>query len=271
MMQQKISVIVSTYNWPGALKLSLESLLTQHDNNFEVVVADDGSKDDTKQLVKAIAEKSPVKIIHAWQEDVGFRLAASRNNAVRSATGDFLIFIDGDCVVKENFLTNYRRLAETKKVIAGPRVLLSQELSAKLLAGTVSVDEFNPFANVLRRWRAGGINRISPAISLPLGSLRNVLTSRKWQVLRGCNWGLMKQDFLSVNGQDEMFQGWGLEDSDMAIRLINAGVEIKTGRFGGIPVFHIWHKQRNTDDPQKRALLEARIKAKTIYPTKGIN
>ena len=270
-MQQKISVIVSTYNWPSALKLSLESLMAQHDDNFEIVVADDGSRDDTRQLIEEMNKKSPVKIVHAWQEDIGFRLAASRNNAVRSSTGDFLIFIDGDCIVKENFLTNYRRLAEAEKVIAGPRVLLSQELSAKLLSGVVSADEFNPFANVFRRWRAGSINRIAPAISLPLGRLRNVLSPRKWQVLRGCNWGLMKKNFLFVNGQDEMFQGWGLEDSDMAIRLINAGVKIKTGRFGGIPVFHIWHKQRNTDDPQKRALLEARIKTKTIYPTKGIN
>lgn len=270
-MQKKISVIVSTYNWPEALKLSLESLVAQCDDNFEIVVADDGSKDETKQLVEAIANKASVKIIHAWQEDIGFRLAASRNNAVRASTGDFLIFTDGDCVVKKDFLKNYRRLAENKKVIVGPRVLLSHDFSANLLNGKINANEFDSFVSILHRWRSGDVNRISPTVSLPLWKLRNVLTPKKWQALRGCNWGLMREDFFAVNGQDEMFQGWGLEDSDMAIRLINAGVKIKTGRFGGIPVFHIWHKQRNTDDPQKMALLESRIKAKTIYPTKGIN
>lgn len=271
MMQRKISVIVSTYNWPSALKRSLESLMAQQDDNFEIVVADDGSGEDTRQLVEAMRKQSPVKIVHAWQEDIGFRLAASRNNAVRSSSGDFLIFIDGDCIVKKDFLTNYRRLAERKKVVVGPRALLSPEFSSKLLKEGVSEDTFESLSNVVQRWRAGDINRIAPLIRLPLGGLRNILTPKKWKALRGCNWGLMKEDFLRVNGQDEGFQGWGLEDSDMAIRLINAGVNIKTGRFGGIPVFHIWHKQRNVDDPQKMALLQYRIKSKTIYPTKGIN
>ena len=90
-MDELISVVVSTYNWPEALDLSLKSLSVQTDSNFEIVVADDGSRADTAQLVDEWRRKSPVKIIHSWQEDKGFRLARSRNVAVTRSSGKYLM------------------------------------------------------------------------------------------------------------------------------------------------------------------------------------
>ena len=98
----KISVIVATYNWPSALRLSLQSLMRQTAHNFEIVVADDGSRNETRELIESLAKTSHVPIIHSWQEDIGFRLARSRNQAVLKSHGDYLIFVDGDCIVPKD-------------------------------------------------------------------------------------------------------------------------------------------------------------------------
>lgn len=89
----KISVIVATYNWPSALRLSLQSLMRQTAHNFEIVVADDGSRNETRELIERLTKSSPVPIIHSWQEDIGFSLARSRNQAVLKSHGDYLILL----------------------------------------------------------------------------------------------------------------------------------------------------------------------------------
>ena len=100
----KISVIVATYNWPSALRLSLQSLMRQTAHNFEIVVADDGSRNETRELIESLAKSSPVPIIHSWQEDIGFRLARSRNQAVLKSHGDYLIFVDGAALFRKTLL-----------------------------------------------------------------------------------------------------------------------------------------------------------------------
>lgn len=97
----KISVIVSTYNHPSYLTLVLDSLKNQvNAGEYEIVIADDGSGPETKKVVEDFQKIFPVPLIHAWQEDLGFRLAASRNNACKLSSGDYLIFIDGDAFQK---------------------------------------------------------------------------------------------------------------------------------------------------------------------------
>ena len=261
----KISVIVSTYNWPQALKFSIISLLNQTDDNYEIVVADDGSGIETKNLIEALKKKTEIKIIHAWQEDRGFRLAKSRNNAVKAATGEYLIFIDGDCIAPKEFIENHRKLAENRFVVAGSRILLSKEYSENILLGRDLLDYR------LRRYINGDVNRFLPMINIPLGGLRRVFSKRNWSMLRGCNWSLHKEDYESVNGQDESFEGWVLEDSDMAIRLINSGVYIKSGRYAGIQVFHIWHNQKDRGEISNRLkILKNRIESATLFPIKGM-
>ncbi|MDO5532642.1 glycosyltransferase [Sutterella sp.] len=270
----KISVIVSTYNWPSALRLSLLSLMRQTDGDFEIVVADDGSGEETRKLIEEMAARSSVPVIHSWQEDKGFRLARSRNEAVKKATGDFLIFIDGDCIVPKDFIGRYRSLIQQGRTIVGPRILLEELFTKELLdkGESVEFEQFDSWRAARELCRAGKCNRSFAATVLPLGNfLRNRAGSR-WQHLRGCNWGLSREDFLKVGGQDESFEGWGQEDSDMAIRLINAGVPLRSGRFGGIPVYHLWHRQNTRkDQTEKMRLLEERIRQKVVQPVKGIS
>ena len=99
-----VSVIVATYNWPTALAMVLKSLLDQKDRHFEIIIADDGSKDETRDLIARFARQSDIPVKHFWQEDRGFRLSEVRNGALKLAQGDLTIFIDGDCCVMPDFI-----------------------------------------------------------------------------------------------------------------------------------------------------------------------
>jgi glycosyltransferase involved in cell wall biosynthesis len=95
-----ISILLATYNWPQALKLCLESLATQTDRHFEIIIADDGSTESTKQVIEAFKASTSIPIEHLWQEDQGFRKTIILNRAIEAAHGDYLVFLDGDCIVQ---------------------------------------------------------------------------------------------------------------------------------------------------------------------------
>lgn len=252
-MKGLISVIVSTYNWPQALNLSLKSLSEQTDLHFEVVVADDGSTEETKEVIEFWRAKSTFPVIHSWQEDLGFRLARSRNLAVSRSHGDYFIFLDGDCLVRSDFVASHRRLAASHYVLAGQRILLSESFT-KQCTISQEIGWRESILELIKLSQQKHINRFFPAINLPLGWLR-IMRGRKWQLLRGCNWSLFRSDYLEVKGQDEAFEGWGYEDSDMVIRLINNQCRVKWAGFAS-PCFHLWHKNadRTMSDENLRRL-----------------
>ena len=270
-----ISVIVSTYNWPAALNLSLLSLMRQSDHDFEIVIADDGSRQDTSNLISSFQKQSAINVIHSWQPDEGFRLAKSRNEAVKKSSGKYLIFIDGDCILPEYFIRRYKELLDENKVVVGPRVLLSECYTKELLNNSSSLcwESFDTWLGIYKLWKNRKCNSFLTAANIPLGNmLRDRMAGKRWQQLRGCNWGVSREAFYAVGGQDESFTGWGLEDSDMAIRLINKNILLRSGRYAGIPVYHLWHHQsapKNVEE--KKALLLKRLKNKVIYPQKSIN
>lgn len=240
-----ISVIVSTYNWPRALEIVLDSLACQDERGFEVVVADDGSTPDTGELVAARAVDFPVPLRHVWQEDQGYRLSASRNRAVAASRGDYLLFLDGDCPVRANFLSTHRRLARPGWFVAGNRILLGSTLTAAVLAGGRPVYLYT-FLEFLLARRCGEVNRLLPLFRLPDGCFRR-LAPRSWHKAIGCNIAVWREDFYRVNGFDENFVGWGHEDAEFVGRLINSGIYRKDGRFAA-PVLHLWHRLNDRAD-----------------------
>jgi glycosyltransferase involved in cell wall biosynthesis len=237
-----ISVVVTTYNRPDALRAVLAGLAAQTDRGFEALVADDGSRDDTRQLVERIATGFPVSLLHVWQEDVGFRAGAARNRAAARAGGEYLVFLDGDCIPRPDFIAQHRALAEPGWMVAGNRILLSEAFTRRVLAEQLPVESWTT-----SQWRAardrGDINRTLPLATLALGPLRR-LAARRWQRVRTCNLGVWSGDFRRVNGFDESFAGWGFEDSDLAVRLLNAGVRRKEGAFA-TGVLHLWHREND--------------------------
>jgi glycosyltransferase involved in cell wall biosynthesis len=237
-----VSVIVTTYNRPDALAAVLRGLSAQSDRGFEILVADDGSRDETRALVDGHSRDAPIAIRHVWQEDRGFRAGAARNRAAAQARGDYLLFLDGDCVPRPDFIARHRALAERGWMTAGNRVLLSEAFTREMLDGNLPIHAWS-FAQWRTARRRGAINRTEPLRHLPLGPLRK-LGSRRWQRVRTCNLGVWATDFRNVNGFDESFEGWGYEDSDLAVRLINSGVRRKEGAYA-TAVLHLWHREND--------------------------
>ncbi len=239
-MDALISVIVTTYRHEDALAAVLRSLSCQTDSNFEVVVADDGSGPETADLIGTWKATLGHPLIHVWHEDRGFRAAEIRNRAIVAARGDYCIFLDGDCIVRPNFVAVHRRLAEPGWFVTGNRVLLSPTLTARVLRETLTPGRWGLATWLAERWR-GGVNRLSALLHLPLGPLRR-LRQRAWRGARSCNLAIWRSDLDRVDGFDADYSGWGKEDSDIIVRLLHAGVRRKDGVFA-TGVLHLWHEE----------------------------
>ena len=239
----KISVVLSTYNSPAYLEKALVALSAQTEQAYEVVVADDGSNDATRDVIERLTSSFSVPLVHAWQEDRGFRAAASRNEAVRKSTGDYLVFLDGDCLARSSFIQAHRQFAEAGYFVRGSRIMLREAFSKRIFAGQAVVPE-TAWQWLLCKLQ-GDVKRIGSLLPLPL----RFTAYRKrgaWYGVKTCNLGVWRQDFEAVNGFDERYVGWGHEDADLAVRLLRQGVARKEGR-ASIPVIHLWHTESSRD------------------------
>jgi glycosyltransferase involved in cell wall biosynthesis len=264
-----ISVIVSTYNRPDALDTVLRSLARQSDGNFEVLVADDGSRPDTAAVVKKWQGRVGRRVVHVWHPDDGFRLAEIRNRAIVAAQGAYCVFLDGDCLTRADFIAAHRALAARGWFVTGNRVLLSRALTARVLRENLTAECWT-MAQWLKSRFSHGINRLAPLVALPLGPLRKA-RPRAWRGARGANIAMWRSDLIAVDGFDSVFAGWGREDSDLFVRLIRAGVRRKDGRYA-TGVLHLWHpdadRARLSDNEQRLAEVLA---SDRIVATKGLS
>lgn len=258
----KISVIIATYNRPDALNVVLQSLETQTDNNFEIIIADDGSNNETKDLILEHIKKSKNPIKHIWHEDLGFRLSKIRNLATKSTTGDYLIYLDGDCVTQPDFIKQHRKLSEKGFMVTGSRILLSEKLTKKICQSRSW--DFNhlkdkSFFKFLRK----EINKFLPLyLKLPDSNLRKY-KHFQWRRIKGCNMACWKSDATKIGGFDESLTGWGHEDADFVLRMHQSGVNRKSGSWS-TEVMHLWHKMANKETAEKNAaIVRAKILAKS--------
>lgn len=239
-----ISVIVTTYNREDALDAVLRSLAAQSDRNFEVVVADDGSRPATAALVESRAGSFGRRLAHVWHEDEGFRAAEIRNRAILAARGAYCIFLDGDCLARPGFVAAHRALAEPGWFVTGNRILLSPDLTAQVLAQKLPAERWGLSAWLAQRAK-GGVNRIGALLDVPLGPLRR-LRQKAWRGARSANLAVWRADLDRVDGFDAGYSGWGKEDSDIIVRLLRAGVRRKDGAFA-TGVLHLWHAEASRD------------------------
>jgi len=264
-----ISVIVTTFNREDALNAALRALSRQSDRNFEIVIADDGSRADTARLVESWKPRLPVPLKYVRHEHRGFRGGEIRNRGIRASSGGLCIFLDGDCLARPDFITRHRRLYEPGWFVAGNRILLSPELTRAVLARGLEAETWN-FTMLVRGRLTGGVNRLMPALHLPLGRLRK-LHARDWQGAKTCNLAVARSDLDRVDGFDNAYAGWGLEDSDLVVRLLHAGVRRKDGRFA-TGVLHLWHAQNDRSQlAANRERLEETIGSSRIYALRGLS
>jgi glycosyltransferase involved in cell wall biosynthesis len=270
-MQQAslISLVITTYNRPDALEAVVEACFAQHDKNFEIIIADDGSTANTRDAVARLNIRSPVPLRHVWQPNKGFRAAMARNRGIAASSGEYVVFLDGDCIPQPDFIARHRRLAQRGLLVTGSRVLLSPELTARILAERIDLNRVGTLTKLAYRLQ-GHINKVLQwLVRWPdIGRERKRFT---WRRIKSCNLGVWRSDLELVNGFDGSFVGWGYEDADLVVRLFNAGVMRKDGSFA-TEVFHLWHHEapRDPQASNQRVVLE-RAADKTIIATHGLN
>lgn len=240
-----VSLLITTYNRPDALDLVLKTVANQSQVPSEVVVCDDGSSLETGMLVRQWKGQLPIR--HAWQPDRAFRAARSRNLGISETTADYLVLIDGDCLLPPTFIENHMKLAKPGYLVAGGRYLLSESETDALL-GEASLIE-----GAFTHWKFRAIS---------LGLLRDLPPSA-WDTVRTCNVGLYRDEIEAVGGFDESYVGWGREDSDFVVRLMHRGVKVRSGRFAAC-VAHLHHLERSRDQLSEN---DARFHACLSYPT----
>jgi glycosyltransferase involved in cell wall biosynthesis len=266
----KIALVVTTYNRPDALAAVLDACLAQHDRDFEIVVADDGSGPETAATVADYQGRTEIEIGHVRQEDHGFRAGAVRNRALALTGADYVIFTDGDCLPFQGFIAGHRRLAGQGWFVAGNRILIGEGLSRRILTEHLSVHAW-PIGKWFQAFLKGEINRILPLLSPPVPEWLRKLPARRWQGVMTCNLAAWREDLLTVNGFDEEYQGWGLEDSDLTIRLLHAGLRRKSARFAA-PVVHLWHPGNDRGTlAENRRRLEALLRSREIRARQGVD
>ena len=263
------AVIVTTYNRPDALAVVLEGYCGQSDREFWLIVADDGSKAETAEVVRQFARRAPFPLTHIWQEDRGFRAAAIRNRAVASTSADYVIFTDGDCVPSRHFVHVHKQLAEPGYFLGSNRVLLSAGLTSRVLRERMPIHSWKAIDWVLS-WSKREVNRVLPLMRLPDGPIRK-WTPDRWKGIKTCNLSAWRTDLIRVNGLDESYEGWGLEDSDLVIRLLHAGVKHKNARMAAT-VFHLWHPEQDRMSlPANQKRLDDLLRSTTVRAAVGLD
>jgi len=226
----KTALIVTTYNNPEVLALSLTTALQQTVVPYEIIVADDGSSAETTDLVKRMANKSTTPIYHCWQENKGFRAARCRNMAISRSCADYCILIDGDIMLDKHFVEDHINYANHGYFTQGSRVILSENATKQILQSKNTDVGFFDHSVGNRK------NCIRSTVLAKIFSLRNC----KLGGIKTCNFAFWKSDAVMVNGFNEDFIGWGQEDTEFAARLLHSGICRQNIRFNAL-AFHLYH------------------------------
>lgn len=244
----KLSLVVAVYNKPDNLRLVLAACERQSFTEFEVIVADDGSGPEIRDVIVESQRSCPFPISHLWHEDKGWRKNIMLNNAIRASRAEHLVFIDGDCLPGEHFLLDHWKERELHKVLLGRRVETSERWSRALTLDKIRSGEFERYGwNEWRDGFRGKSLRVEDGIRIPSRILRKLLL-RNVRGMLGSNFSVAKKDIVAINGFDELYNGPGCgEDSDVQYRLSLIGVTGKSLRNLAIQ-YHIWHPLTKVSD-----------------------
>ncbi len=227
-----LALIINTYNQPDYLARVLNAVSCQTQSPEEVLLADDGSSDGTRDVFAEWAALQKFRREHVWQKNEGFRRSGILNQAIARTQSGYLVFLDGDTIPHPRFLADHAALAQSQTFVQGHRALIEQRAAEFFGMNSINADR--------RRALLGGqLRGLKHAYRwpAPLKKFRSDLKG-----VRGCNLAIWRDDLVRVNGYNEAFTGWGREDSELAVRLMNSGVRRRGAR--GVC--------RNTSPPQER-------------------
>lgn len=217
----KTCVIISTYNNPQWLKLTLTGYESQTVMADEVIVADDGSGEETRQLVESFSGRLPIK--HVWHADRGFQKSEILNKAIKAAESDYLIFTDQDCIPRADLVETHKRMARKGTYLSGGYFKLTMPVSTQLTGEHVAGGMiFSPMW-LLRHGQPFSYKLSKLTRSRIMSSILNALTPRP-KTFNGCNSSCWREDAIKVNGFDEDMH-YGGQDYEFGLRLKNSRVK----------------------------------------------
>ncbi|MDX3915817.1 MULTISPECIES: glycosyltransferase family 2 protein [Olivibacter] len=258
-MYPSVSLIISTYNWPQALNLCLKSVRKQSYMPNEIIIADDGSRKETKILIDSFKKKlKNISIHHVWHEDEGFRKSLILNKAIKVASSDYIVQIDGDVILDKHFIKDHLSVMEKRTFVRGTRAHIKEELLPAVFdEERIHFSCFNK--GVKNRFNAFRI----PFLAWLFTTKRNSSKS-----VRGSNLAFWKADFITVNGYDNDLQGWGHEDEELAARLVNSGVMKKKLKLKAVQ-FHLTHRLASRTNEEKHGFSLRNTLQKNIQQCKN--
>ena len=265
-MHMQCSVIFSTYNQPEWLRKTLLGFAAQDRHDFEVVIADDGSRDDTRELIEGLRPGLPFALQHVWQVDQGFQKCRILNKAIRASRADYLLFTDGDCIPRRDFVSTHLRLREPGRFLSGGYFKLPLSISTAIEADDIASGRCFELA-----WlRSQGLPRAVRNVKLAARGksaewLDVVVTARaSWNGHNASGW---KADLVAANGFDERM-GYGGEDRELGERLENAGITGKRIRHRAI-VVHLDHPRGyvRQDILEKNEAIRAQTRSQRLLRT----
>lgn len=266
-----VSIVINTYNNPGHLERSLAAYINQTHKDFELVIADDGSKDDTREVIRRFRSTSGLTVRHLWHEDIGFRRSRIVNKCIVAAKGPYIICTDGDMLPRRDWIETHVRFSRPNRFLGGGDYRLNKAATdaitvADVLSGDAwNVDWLKPrgleinkkiIKLTIRGWRARWLDavNISPA---------------RWT---GSNASTYRDNLIKVNGFDERFTSWGKEDHELAVRLWNAGFSSRHIRYNAITM-HLDHGRPYKDEAKFQnnlAILAESKRTKSVWAKIGI-
>ncbi len=258
----QISLIISVYKRIDALALILSALNNQRFKDFEVVVAEDNDAQLMKEFIANQKTQYSFSVKHVSQPDDGFRKNKILNEAIKTAGGEYLVFIDGDCIPHYQFLNQYHKLLQPKLCLFGRRVMLSERLTQKLLANQ-NLKQIN-FLNLL----AFGSKRLEDGVFIPFDLNLKKRDKGMW----GCNFGLLKQHILDINGFDEDYTSANVgEDEDVEWRLRKIGVQFKRIK-NRVVLYHLHHNTHYSkeDYTNNHIMMMRKMEANLFFCKNGI-
>ena len=252
----KLSVLITTFNSEEWLKKVLVGYSLQTAQDFEVVIADDGSTDKTKQVIASFQGKFKFPIVHVWQEDNGFQKCKILNKAILKTNSDYLLFTDGDCIPRKDFVAQHLKYKEKGYFLSGGYFKLPMETSNKITLEDIQNQNCFTISWLIKN----GVKKSFKLSKLTKTSffffLMNWLTPTK-KTFNGHNTSCFKKDLLAVNGFNEAMQYGGL-DRELGERLFNYGILAKQIRYSAV-CLHLDHKRGyfNQEEWNKNLALRA--------------
>lgn len=236
--RMKLGVVITTYNSPEWLEKVFWGYEAQSDADFELIIADDGSTDETKALIQKCQAQGKLKISHVWHPDNGFQKTVILNKAIQATDCDYLVFTDGDCIPRSDFIEAHKKHAERGYYCSAAYYKLTMPVSQQLTKSDIITGQAFDYAWLKQQGQTPSAKSLKLTCKLP--TLMNFITPTK-ATWNGANSSAYKEDILSVNGFDERMQYGGL-DVEMGERMINKGIKSKQIRYSTICI-HLDHSR----------------------------